>query len=514
LTRRPSKVYLIDFSRHGSGTEIIRRLVPFLNAHLQGLDKARRTLFTPLSKAARGELLTEADVTALKNAGASWGLIGISSALGFAYGVWNSGHEAYRDSDSLVRASHLIVPGGAFGMDGKILVIPKPFELAMGFNLGEMLALQVMTGDPRVAGFAAHGVAEVMTPPNVLNSIPIVKTYAEVALNKSFFTGRDIVPENLQSLPAEEQYTERTTPLAKGIGRALGVSPIKVEHTIGSTFGTWGRDLLAASNPADPDAPAPPTDDTVFLRRFIKGEHRASETTKTFWKIAATQNGEFAQAKNQYDRQVKFFNDTAAQAYLAALPTPKRAYTILHSAADEEGDPVFSADDKRIHPLTRGADAVGVINGLLRELQQDAQRATETGERVRMDPQKRRQAIDNLRTLAAMEQRNALVIAGEPGYQGRKLLSTEDQWRTLQAVTPKVASEIASRYASAKILPTEAVAKAWPEAQRRLLSEGSNADISDLSFDAEIDGYAFDAERESKPKKRRIPIAGQASATR
>jgi hypothetical protein len=46
---------LLDFSRHGSGTEFIRKLVPFLNAHLQGLDKARRTIIEPLYRAAVGD---------------------------------------------------------------------------------------------------------------------------------------------------------------------------------------------------------------------------------------------------------------------------------------------------------------------------------------------------------------------------------------------------------------------------------------------------------------------------
>lgn len=46
---------LLDFSRHGSRMEAVRRFIPFLNAHLQGLDKARRTIAEPLLTAAKGE---------------------------------------------------------------------------------------------------------------------------------------------------------------------------------------------------------------------------------------------------------------------------------------------------------------------------------------------------------------------------------------------------------------------------------------------------------------------------
>jgi cytochrome c2 len=435
---------LMDFGRHGSSTLMIRRLIPFLNAHMQGLDKARRTLFEPLSRAARGDLVTEADVTALKNAGAAWGLVGVSGALGFAYGAYNSGHDAYRDANPDLRATHLIIPGGAFDMPGEIVLVPKPFELSIGFNLGEMAGLAATTGDPRIARFIMAGLQEVVMPPNVMNSIPVVKTYAELALNRSFYTGNDIVPDRLQRLMPAEQYTEHTSSLAKLVGGAIGVSPVKVDYAIGASFGNWGRDLLAASNTADPNAPAAAFDNTMFLRRFIKGADAASDTTQQFWKLAAAQNGQYAQAKNTYENMLGQFRDKDAAAFLGALPSPERAYVTLQSAAGDNGKPAFNGDDKRLHPLTRAATAVMAINGYVRELTQNAQHAVETGERADMDPQKRRQAIDNLRVLAAMEQRNALVIAGEPGYRGRTLLSTEDQLATLRAVAPTVADEIAS----------------------------------------------------------------------
>jgi hypothetical protein len=77
----------------------------------------------------------------------------------------------------------------------------------------------------------------------------------------------------------------------------------------------------------------------------------------------------------------------------------------------------------------------------------------------------------------------------------------------IRAISPVAASEIATRYATSKVLPTASIAKAWPEAQKRLLAEGSAADISDLESDASSDGYAFGGERVTKAKKRRLPIS-------
>lgn len=504
---------LMDFGRHGSGTQTIRALVPFLNAHLQGLDKARRTLVEPVTRALRGDMVTEADVKALKNAGLAWTkMAGVGGALGFAYGMYASQHDAYRDANDQLRATHLVLPGGPFGFDGKVLVIPKPFELAIGFNLGELAAQHVATGDPRVAGFAGEGVREVMAPPNVLSSIPIIKTFAELALNRSFFTGRDIVPERLQRLTPSEQYTERTSQLARTVGGALNVSPVKIDYAIGSAFGLWGRDLLAASNATDPNAPGAALEDQVFFRRFIKNASSSSETLKRFWDMAAAQNGKFAQAKNTYEDMLGRFRDGDAARFLGKLATPERAYVTLNSAADENGKLKFSADEKRLHPLTRAAEAVRALNGYVQELQGNAQKDIATGQQVAIDPQKRRQLIDAIRVLSAMEQRNALTIMKEKGYEDRKVISTADQLATIRAIDARVADEIAARYAMQKIAPTAAIARAWPEAQRRLLQDGSQADLRDLAMDAKADGYEFGADRVSRPARRRVPIPAAGAA--
>lgn len=498
---------LMDFGRHGSGTQTIRALVPFLNAHLQGLDKARRTLIEPVTRALRGDMVTEADVSALKNAGLAWfKMAGVGGALGFAYGMYASQHDAYRDANDNLRATHFVIPGGPFGHDGKVLVIPKPFELAIGFNLGELMGQLVRTGDPRVAGFAAEGVREVLAPPNVLTSVPLVKTWLELGLNRSYFTGRDIVPDNLQRLTPAEQVRPNTSTLAKKVGDALGVSPIKVDYAVGSLFGLWGRDLLAASNATDGNGPAAALEDQVFFRRFIKSASSSSESLKRFWDLASAQNGKFAQAKNSYENMTGQFRDADASRFLASLASPERAYVTLNSAADETGRLKFTADEKRLHPLTRGAEAVRILNGYVQELQVNAQKDYGTGQQVAMDPQKRRQAIDAIRVLSAMEQRNALTIMRDKGYEDRKVLSTEDQLATIRALDPRVADEIATRYATKKIAPTDAVARAWPEAQRRLLQDGSQADLSDLALDAKADGYAFGADRVKRPQKRRLVI--------
>lgn len=503
---------LMDFGRHGSRTMSIRALIPFLNASVVSLDKASRTLIQPILRGMRGDIVTAAEKAEFKNAGLAWFKVaGVGGALGYLYGSMMADNDAYRDANDQLRATHLIIPGGAIGEPGKIMVVPKPFELAIGFNLGEMLGLQVATGDPRTAGFAADGVMEVLSPPSMLSDIPLVSTYAELKLNRSFFTGNDIVPRRLQGLEASQQIIpDKTSSFAKMIGGALGVSPIKVDYAVGSTFGMWGRDLLSATTEADSNAPDPALEDTMFLRRFIKNADISSETTKQFWNIAGSQDGEFATAQQTYEGFLNQYRDEDAAAYLSTLPDEKRAYVTLTSAADENGKPAFAADEKRLNPLYRAAVAVQTINGFIRDLSAGIQRTSADNQRMDMDKTTQRSLIDNMRVLAAMEQRNALVMLKEPGYADRKLLSTEDQFDTIMNISSAAGTELATRYATAKIYKSDVVAKAWPGVKRSVLQDGSLAQIGDVAADAKLEGYAFDGDRATKAGKRRVLIPGVA----
>src|SRR5690606_44472 len=61
---------------------------------------------------------------------------------------------------------------------------------------------------------------------------PILRTPAELSTNKSFFTGRQIVPRRLEQVAPTEQYDDKTPHAAVVVGRALGVSPMKLAYGI------------------------------------------------------------------------------------------------------------------------------------------------------------------------------------------------------------------------------------------------------------------------------------------
>lgn len=496
---------LLDFSRHGSRTEAVRRYVPFINAHLQGLDKAYRTMVQPVLDRLRGDQVLATDTPAFRNALASWGKVfGAGAVLGAGWAALNAGSEAYRDVSPQLKGTHLVIPVG-----GKVLLVPKPFELSLGFTAGEYAFQRFAQDDPRAATQFAQAAWDVLAPPNPLTDIPIIRTPIELATGKSLFTGRDIVPDTIARRTPAEQYTDRTSALAKYIGRMIRVSPIKVDYAVGAAFGTWGRDAMALSQGVDQDAPAANWDDAVFFRRFIKDPTRTSDVTTKFWDLMGQSSGKYNQDVASYDNLVKSFRDGDAQQFLSKLPSNEKAFVTLKSAANDDGKPAFSADQKRLHPLIRAADAITLLNGLRRDLVGNTFNTFESGQQLRIDPPTRRDLIDNIRELAQLEMRNAFVIMKEPGYAGRPMISTATSMEKIRSLSPVVADEIASRYATAKIYTTDAVAAAYPRLQQALVRDGSEADVGTLAFDAKADGFEFGGERVKKPAKRRLQIVPQ-----
>jgi len=509
---------VLDFGRHGSKTFMMRRLVPFYNATMQGLDKARRVMLEPLSRAARGDIITTADKDALTNAG--WALFkfaGLGSALGAVYAAINWEREEYRDANAQMKGTHLIVPWGK-----KILTIPKPFELGLGFTAGEYAFAKLAKSDPRAAGYFMEAVADTLFPPNVIFGNPLIKTTFELSTNRSIFTGRDIVPERIRNYETGLQYTNKTSTLSKWLGEASRdihkalpivpeLSPMKLDYAIGSLFGMWGKDVQSASNwfAGEDDKPASMFEDYVFLRRFLKDPNRSSEATKQFFKLAAQRGGEYAQAAETFATQFAGkFQDRQALNFLRTLPDEKKAYAILQVGAspDDPYKKAFEAGDRRLHPITRAQAANQALNKIAVDLSFNSQIDVSTGQRIAMTSVQRRDTIEALHQLGAQEMRNALVLLKEPGWDGRPLLDVTKQFEVLRAISPEIAAQVQTAYATAKVLPTAAVQKAWPEVKKLLLRDGSSADLSELRAEAEGDGYEFGGERGKRRRRRSTAV--------
>jgi hypothetical protein len=69
---------------------------------------------------------------------------------------------------------------------------------------------------------------------------PIAKAPIEAATGKNLYWGKDVVPEKLQKVAPEEQYTEHTPETIKWLGRQLNVSPLHLQNFLRNIVGAIG----------------------------------------------------------------------------------------------------------------------------------------------------------------------------------------------------------------------------------------------------------------------------------
>ena len=79
-------------------------------------------------------------------------------------------------------------------------------------------------------------------------SIQAVKPLFEAITNRSAFTGTEIVPYYKLGMQAGYQANPQTNELARLIGEALGISPIKIEYVLKGYTGTLGGYALSVAD--------------------------------------------------------------------------------------------------------------------------------------------------------------------------------------------------------------------------------------------------------------------------
>jgi len=248
---------LINFNRRGSssGMRTLTHIVPFFNAYAQGMDLMYRGFTgkdasSGLNKAAARKMFMSR--------------VAIMTAMGTMYALAMSDDDQYEDLTDEVRDRNWILPKSineGFGSKFPIK-ISVPSELGFIFK---SIPERVVTYMKLAAKGQDQGVAKAVTDTLVdaaknysITPIPaLIKPVMENLTNYSTFTHREIVPKAVQALPASMQYTTNTSELAKKIGKAADVAPLKVDNWIRGTFGLMGSSALMMAdvmmNPARPD---------------------------------------------------------------------------------------------------------------------------------------------------------------------------------------------------------------------------------------------------------------------
>lgn len=276
----------MNFSRRGLSPSMLyaNMLIPFFNAGIQGIDVIYRAIKGDMPESQRLKVRQKLIARGVTMA-----------ALTMAYAAIMDDDETYENANSEERYSNWFVPTplGTFK-------VPIPFELGLIFkSLPEGVVRAAMSDE--TAGDVAKALgrqAMLSVPLSVPTAIkPMIETY----MNKSFFTGRDIVPKNLQGLSADLQVGINTPELIKLAGE-FGVPPLHVENILRGYTGSLLVGLLRVADPVLSSGPAKPTmritDTPVFgsmfqppdaggtINRAFEAVEKAQGVSQTYKRLA------------------------------------------------------------------------------------------------------------------------------------------------------------------------------------------------------------------------------------
>ena len=488
----------IDFGRRGSRMLAVRRLVPFFNAALQGLDRTirgmrgkidsdrvLRSAISPYIKSRTGQPLDVVERRNLGRAAKVWGHMVALGFVGLGLSLLYEDDPEYEEISDYMKATHWI-----FRVNGEWVRIPKPFELAFFSNLFERTFDYTVKDDSTAKERFINDLYLTVMPPH---SVPGLAVATELATDYSFFTGRPIVGPILKRLPPELQFNAYASEFGKVTGKHLGISPAKIDHFIVGFGASYGREALNASNallprlgratggsfglPTERAADAS-VHDYFLVRRFTKDVTRGSNSTRAFWDLMSYSSGTFTQAAAGYKHILEKARDAkAAQEFLERLPDEERAYALLQA-----GNSGRRSKYRKLHPLNRAQDIIAVASAIRKDINMHRLYSGKDSleEQVVLSPSEMRQAIEILSDIQMREARNALIALGVRGWQQRKVMEVEHLHKELATAVPKVHDIFAERLTKKKLPSYQDVVKQWPSARARILAEGKDAMIFDL----------------------------------
>lgn len=283
-----SREITIDFQRVGAKMSALNSITAFMNVSVQGLDRTVRAF--------------KENPTAV--ATKSMAYITVPSVL-----LWWANHDdpRYQEIPRWEKDLFWIIPtdnwtdstpeeadglpeymvrqeGSTLQINkGAIYRLPKPQELGIIFGSLPERTLEAFFGDnpDSFKGFSETMVG-LVTPSFIPDAVaPAMEQY----FNKSFFTGRDIVPHHLKDVLPEYQFVEYTSETAKSLGKMVATvdktsdfaSPMVLQNYIRSWGGSLGQyalqisdKALTAAGVAPPNVdPTSTLSDVPFIKSFV-----------------------------------------------------------------------------------------------------------------------------------------------------------------------------------------------------------------------------------------------------
>lgn len=501
---------IMDFSRHGSKTELARRVVPFFNAAIQGFDKYIRTLgahndygglLTIWAQHRAGRPLSLVEKRALGHAAKAWfittAVFGGISALLYAL---NDGDEDIEDIPDNIRATHWIISlRGVYHLLPKSLSsfialeedtrirLPKGFETAWFANATERALDYVKKNDPAAFQRFLSDIWATILPPDGVPSLDLLYGFWT---GKDMHTGRDIIPNWEKELERTEQFGPYTTQTAREIGKQINMSPYYVDYLVRGLGASLGRDVTTGIDQMIGKGPAPSIEDFPIAQRFTHNPARSSRSLSVFydklhgkegvvawfWDTVESDAKSFGSAGATYKRFVDSGQQALADDFYARLNPDQKAFATL--AVDFRGR---KAKLRNLHPILNAQEAVSVTNAMVKEVIEGQVKIGKDEERKSLSRDQMRMVREELRHIQRGMAQNALKILSVDGWSSQPMADVDKRMNVLKAISPEVFSEYQRRLESKDVQSFSHLAKVWPKVREELLAQRGEAEIGEYS---------------------------------
>lgn len=505
---------VIDFSMHGSKTELLRRAIPFWNAAMIGMTKYARSMtaqgdhgsaINTWLKYRDGKKLTKSEKADLKQAGKAWFYTTVVfGGMSYLFSMLNEDDEEIDEIGDRLRATHWRV-----SIDGILHLIPKDirtflnlpdetdivarlpkgFETAWFANGIERALDAAKKEDPTAFNGYMNDLWEITHPPG---GVPAIDLPYELMTGKSLFTGRPIIPYWEQELERQEQYGPYTSETSKTIGQAINVSPYYVDHFIRGAGASVARDIQTLIDFGAGKGPLPSIEEYPIARRFTYNTGRFSRSLEKFYDLRSDKEGfnswfwdtvssdarSFNAAQSTYKSYVDAENEAAASQFYERLSDNQKAFATLGAHFKDS-----KSKYRNLHPVENASEGISVAGGLMREVYDGTilkNKGTKRESRTALDRAQMQFARNELGHIRKAFAQNALHILDTPGWENQPMTDVDKRLDTLKEAAPQVYDELIRRLDKKHFIDFRRIDRIWPEAKERLLENRDKAILGDL----------------------------------
>jgi hypothetical protein len=279
-------------------------MIPFFNAQIQGLNAFARSI--------TGTSLFQ-DKAGVREQMLKRGMMLAATTMGYTALMQNN--EAYQNATEIDKLNHWFIP---LPFMDEPLRVPIPFETGLVFKALPEAIYNLMATDAKSKDvLPAFG-------RQVLNSIPGmsnlflpqgIKPVVELATGTNLFTMQDIESTRQKAELAGYRSGANTTEASKALGKAIGVSPVQLDHAVNAYTSGLGIALLSMFNPMLRDVDTPegkasqmpilggffqPTDAGGLIDKAYKDVDQIEKVNRTFKQLEESNPDEAERFLDKY----------------------------------------------------------------------------------------------------------------------------------------------------------------------------------------------------------------------